>query len=325
MINIAFFGTSQFAANMLSALNALSKSSKYILSMVVCKPIKDNDSLNQHSVKYLLKSLKHIKLYQPNNLKITKKEGLYFYKTFIKLKIDLVIVTDYGFIIPNVLLKQPKYGFIGIHPSLLPQFRGASPIQYTILNKIKYSGISIIKLNKRMDAGDIFYQKKIIIKSKDTNTTLKNKLINIGKKIIFIILPYIIEKKIFKIPQNHKKASYTFLMIKSSGEINFKEPANFISKYIKALEPWPGSYTFHNNNQLKILKAKEIKISYKKKYFINNQYGSIVKVNKQNILVQTGVNLLSLQLIQLENRKKMWVNDFINGYLIKEGDILGNK
>ncbi len=325
MINIAFFGTSQFAANMLSALNALSSSSKYILSMVVCKSIKDNDSLNQHSVKYLLKSLKNIKLYQPTNLKITKKEGLYFYKTFIKLKIDLVIVTDYGFIIPNILLKQPKYGFIGIHPSLLPHFRGASPIQYTILNKIKYSGISIIKLNKKMDAGDIFYQKKILITLMDTNITLKKKIITLGKKIIFIILPYIIEKIIFTIPQNHKKASYTFLMIKTNGEINFKEPASFIIKNIKALDPWPGSYTFHNNNQLKILKAREIKIFYKKKYIINNQYGSIVKANKKNIFVQTGFNLLSLQLVQLENRKKMWVNNFINGYLIKEGDILGNK
>jgi len=324
MINIAFFGTSQFATNILSALIALSKSSKYILSMVVCKSIRDNTLLNQYSVKHLLKSLNNVQLYQPNNLKINTKEGLYFYKIFIKHKIKLVIVTDYGFIIPNILLKKPKYGFIGIHPSLLPQFRGASPIQYTILNKVKYTGISIIQLNKKMDAGNIFYQKKIIIKSKYTNIILKKKLINIGKKIIFNILPYIIEKKILQIPQNYKKSSYTFLIIKKSGEINFKETASSIIKCIKALEPWPGSYTFHNNNQLKILKAKEIKI-FDKKYNINNKCGHIIKANKKEILVQTGFNLLSLQMIQLENRKKMWINNFINGYLIKEGDILGNK
>lgn len=325
MINIAFFGTSRFATNILSALIALSKSSEYILSMVVCKSIKNNNFFNKNSVNHLLKSLNNIKLYQPNNLKITTQEGLYFYKTFIKNKIDLVIVTDYGFIIPNILLKQPKYGFIGIHPSLLPQLRGASPIQYTILNKMKYSGISIMKLNKKMDAGNIIYHEKIIIKSNYNNTILKDKLINIGKKLIFTIIPYIIEKKILKIPQNHNKASYTSLIMKKSGEINFQESANVIVKYIKALEPWPGSYTFHNNNQLKILKAKEIKISYKKKYTINNQCGYIIKVNKKEILVQTGINLLSLQLIQVENRKKMWVNNFINGYLIKEGDFLGTK
>ncbi|NIH16500.1 MAG: methionyl-tRNA formyltransferase [Buchnera aphidicola (Periphyllus lyropictus)] len=246
---------------------------------------------------------KKIKFLQPKNL--NSKKTFNYIKN---INPDIMIIVSYGLIIPKKIIKIFPLGCINIHTSLLPKFRGPSPIQSVILLGKKKTGITIIQINKKIDEGDILYQKKILINKKDTYKSLKKKLCFEGKKCLILCLKKIIKNKIIKIKQDNKKSTYTKKIKKKDGLINWNNSASTIEKKIRAFNPWPGTFFFIKKIMIKIWKAEIIKLKKKIKP------GIIFKVNKNGIIISTKKNFINIKEIQISGKKKNKVNIILNAY-----------
>jgi len=176
-----------------------------------------------------------------------------------KLKIenlqpDLAIVCAYGQIIPKEILEIPKFGILNIHPSLLPKYRGATPIQTAILNGDKQTGVTIMKMDEKMDHGKIVKSQKLKVKSQNY-IELSKELANTGAKLLIQILPGYLNGKIITNPQNHTQATFTQLIKKGDGLIDWQKGAQKIDQQIRAYFPWPGSYFMVDNKRFIIHQA----------------------------------------------------------------------
>ncbi len=180
---------------------------------------------------------------------------------FKKLKADVGVLAWYGKILPKEILAIPKHGVLNVHPSLLPKYRGPSPVQAAIMNGDKQTGATIFKMDEQMDHGPIVAQFKEKIKVNDTAETLYERLFTLGGEVLTTILPSYLEGSIELRKQNHKKATYTRLLRRGSGKIDWKTSDQKIERFIRALHPWPGSWTrvkilgYKDTRRLKILKA----------------------------------------------------------------------
>lgn len=170
----------------------------------------------------------------------------------------LFIVADYGKIIPKNILGIPEYGAINIHPSLLPKYRGPSPIQSFILSEEKETGVTIILLDEEMDHGPILAQRRLDIKCPSSlgHKQLEEKLAELGGELLVKTIPNLIARKIKPIPQDHNKATYTKKITKKDGEINLNESPEIIERKIRAFTPWPGAYFFANDKRIIVTKAE---------------------------------------------------------------------
>jgi len=213
---------------------------------------------------------------------------VYDFKKIEELKPDLVIVASYGKIIPKKILEIPKYGCLNVHPSLLPKYRGPSPIQTTILNGDKKTGVTIILMDEKIDHGKIISNSKFLISKKFTYPELCQKLANLGVKLLIQTIPEWIKGEIKPKPQEESKATYTKILKREDGKIDWSKPGREIERQIRAFNPWPGAFTFikHKNKTLriKILEA-------------------IVKDNK-----------LIIKKLQPEGKKPMSFEEFKRGY-----------
>ena len=201
-----------------------------------------------------------------------------------KIKPDLVIVASYGKIIPKDVLNIPECGVINIHPSLLPKYRGASPIQTAILNSDKITGISIMLMDEKMDHGPIISNSQFPISRKYTYKELEKELAMRGAKLLLEILPKWIGGKIKAKEQDHEKASYTRILKRADGEIDWKKTPKEIDCQVRAFDPWPGTYTIWNNKRIKILETEIIK------------------------------SKLIIKKVQPEGKKPMTLEDFLKGH-----------
>jgi len=192
------------------------------------------------------------------------------FKKTEKLKPDLVIVASYGKIIPKKILEIPKYGCLNVHPSLLPKYRGPSPIQTTILNGDKKTGVTIILMDEKIDHGPIISNSKFEIRnSKLTYGELNVKLAKLGVKLLIETIPKWIRGEIKIKPQDHSKATYTKILKREDGKIDWSKSAQEIERQVRAFNPWPGTFTFikHKNKTLRI-KVLEADISKDNKLII---------------------------------------------------------
>jgi len=196
---------------------------------------------------------------------------VYDFKKIEKLKPDLVVVASYGKIIPKKILQIPKYGCLNVHPSLLPRYRGPSPIQTTILNGDKKTGVTIILMDEKIDHGPILGQRELEFSIFNFQfSKLHNKLAELGAKLLIETIPKWIKGEIKTKPQNHSKATYTKILKREDGKINWSKPVQEIERQIRAFNPWPGTFTFikHKSKTLrvKILEAdtKDNKLIIKK-------------------------------------------------------------
>lgn len=186
---------------------------------------------------------------QRNNLKIVGRlEDL-------NESFELAILVAYGFIIPKRILDIPKYGFINIHPSLLPKFRGPAPIQAAILAGEKETGVTIMQLDEEVDHGSILAQEKVTIAPSDTTQSLTEKLAIVGVNLLLSVLPNYLNNKQTLVPQNHKKATYTEKITKDSGRIDLAKPPSpkEINRMTHAYFPWPSVWTEIEGKRFKIL------------------------------------------------------------------------
>ncbi len=179
------------------------------------------------------------------------------YKDIKKIKPDLVIVANFGKILPRDVLAIPRYGCLNIHPSLLPKYRGATPIQSAILNDDKETGVTIILMDEKIDHGPIISNSKFKIKnSKLTYRELHNELAKLGAKLLIETIPRWIKGKIKPRLQDESEATYTKILTWEDGRIDWKKPIDYIERQVRALNPEPGTYTLYKEKILKILETE---------------------------------------------------------------------
>lgn len=312
MTKIVFLGTPEFAVPILEKL--IDSGHKPVA--VFCapdKPVGRKQILTPPPVK--VAAQKHgISVYQPAN----SRELADTLKT---ISHDLIITAAYGFILPKEVLDAPEHGCLNVHPSLLPKYRGASPIQAAILNGDETTGVTIYKMDEEIDHGAIIANRQApIANRKLTTPELTQELSELGAELLLDILPDWLTGKITPQLQDDSQASFTKIIKKEDGQINWQRSAKEIEQQIRAYTPWPSAYAnLKNKNEsvkIKILEAATIESSP------SHQPGEIFLSSTQDLAIQTGSGALIVKKLQLEGGKPMSAADFLRGHQEIIGQIL---
>ena len=244
------------------------------------------------------------------NVQILQPEDINSSETIIALKamnLDIMVVAAYGQIFTQELLQLPNLGCVNIHASLLPKWRGASPIQHAILSGDEKSGVTIMQMCQKMDAGDIWLQEPCDIEKHDTAQSLHDKLSAIGGDIILNAINAIAEGGRKPTPQDSHSASYCSKLKKDQGQIQWNESADIIERKVRAFFPWPGTYTFYNARRLRIVGADKRVVKEN-----SNEPGTVLGCNSEGILVATGKDAILIKELVPEGGKKVCASDFAN-------------
>ncbi len=311
-LKVLFMGTPDFAVPTLEALC----NSDYEVIGVVTQPDKPKGrgkSVQMTPVKEC--ALKYdIPVFQP--IKIREEKNV---AKLEELDIDFMVVVAFGQILPKSILDIPKYGCINVHSSLLPTYRGAAPIQWTIINGESKTGITTMFMDEGIDTGDILLQEETPIYDDDTGGSLHDRLADMGAKLLIKTLDGLKAGTIKRIKQDDSKSNYVGMLNKNMGKMNFTKSALELERLVRGLNPWPSAYTSLNGKMFKIWAAKAIEDADK---YQDVQGGTIVEINKSSIIVKTSKGLLELFEVQLEGKKRMLVEDFLRGYQVKVGEQL---
>lgn len=309
-MNIVFFGSGKFAVRSLEALVR----QKHHVSLVVTQPDKPKGRhllCHPTEVKTKAQELK-LDIFQPAELNSKP--------TIDKIKqqnADLFIVISYGHILKKNIFELPKLYSLNVHASLLPKYRGAAPINWAIINGENETGITIIKIDYKMDAGDILFSEKIAIEDIDDAQTLEDKLSKLSANAICKALCLIKEGKAFFTKQSEEEATFAPKLKKNSGLIDWDNGAVCIRNQIRGLIPWPTAFTYYRGSLLKVWKAHLIESAEK------DVPGKILEINKNEIKVSCGKGALGISQLQLSGEKRMQVAPFICGHKVTKGDKLG--
>ncbi|MEX0621405.1 MAG: methionyl-tRNA formyltransferase [Candidatus Woykebacteria bacterium] len=260
-IKIVYFGTSEFAVPILKTLYGQQFVGEVEIPLVITAPDAPagRGKTSTSSLVKLIATEFNLNIDTPASLKGNKK----FVSKLKSLNPDFIVLASYGKIIPKEILEVPKKGSINVHPSILPKYRGPSPIGSAILAGDKSTGVTIIKMNEKMDEGDILGTARIRISTKDTAQSLSKKLADLSSKFILHILHLAHLEKIKAKPQNHKLATYTKIIRKEDGLINWKKPPQNLELIIRAYYPWPGVWTKYNGKILKLLPGNKLQLEGK--------------------------------------------------------------
>ena len=298
---ILFMGTPEFAVPILKSIH---NSNNHILE-VFTQPPKKKDRGQKVQVSPIHELANNLKIKVRHPLSLDSENEIDHIK---KLKPDIAIVVAYGKILPKSLLNLDKILFINLHASLLPKWRGAAPIQRSIMNLDNETGISIMKIISKLDAGPVLIQNKIKIDKYTDYQELSEKMSNLGAKLILEALKLIKNGQGKFIDQIETDATYAKKIQKFEAKINWNESANKIVAKINALNPNPGCWFELNGVRLKVLKAKEISI--------NGKPGEIIKKNFTIACLNNAIQILELK---KEGKQKMKTEDFLRGFNLKIG------
>ena len=299
---IVFMGTSNFAVPILKSLYQ----NGYPISVVYTQPPKKSNrglKLSKSPINLFAENIT-LDVRTPQSLKNNNEEELFLNE----LKPDIILVVSFGQMIPKNLLNIPKYGFLNIHASLLPKLRGAAPIQRSIMNRDKESGISIMKINENLDEGPVCNQYSLKISEKMNAEELSEKLSLIASEKILYILDNIYDGNLEFKDQDHSKATYAKKIQKLEGKIDWNENADKIIGKINGLYPYPGAFFSFNGERYKILKAEKSSSTGKP--------GDIVSENFEVCCGEGSIKVLS---IQREGKRVQQINEFLLGTQIKKG------
>lgn len=312
MKKIVFMGTPEFSVPI---LKALIEAEDLEIVAVVTQPdrkVGREQILTASPVKKL--ALKHnLLVLQPEKL-----SGSEEMETILSWELDLLITAAYGQYVPTKLLKAPKYKAINVHASLLPKYRGAAPIHYALLNGDEKTGITIMYMEKEMDAGNIISQREIEIDESDDTGTLFEKLSLIGRDLLLDTLPEIFSGTNQSILQDKSQVTYSPMISKAQEKIIWTKSANDISNHVRALRPAPGAYTLLNGERFKIWDTKVIEET------TNAKAGVIVRVNKEELIVAAGDGqLVSLLSVQPAGKRRLAIEEYLAGIDLEKGDLFG--
>lgn len=306
-MKIIFMGSPEFA---IPALKGLALSKHNVIAVFTSKPKKRDRYLNiQRSPIHKLASALSIPVYTPDSLKSNDVQNL-----IATLDADVIVVAAYGLIIPKAILKMKKYGCINIHPSMLPKYRGAAPIQRTIINGEKETAVCIIQMDQGVDTGDIILCQKFHLAKNICFSELHDQCAKVGAKLLVKAIKYI--HTLPRIPQSQDGASYAHKLSRSESKINWYESAYAIDCKIRGMNPWPGTFFTYNNCNIKVLKAKIVNNSH------NLQPGTVKIVNNNKLLVACQEHFLELLSLQLPGRKELSSSQFLCGYHILQDTVL---
>ena len=300
---IIFMGTPDIAAQHLSILieNKLN-----LIGVFTQPPRKKNRGMRvEESAVHQIAKKNNIEIYYPSTIddKVIEQTK--------SLKPDLIIVVAYGIILPTSFINIPKYGCINIHVSLLPRWRGAAPIEHALLAGDNKTGISIININSKLDAGDILMQESFFLDQNMYSDDLALNLTNLGKTAMIKILPLIFKNKIIGKKQDENKVTFANKFLNEDRKINFNNSTTDVYNHIRAHGPKPGSWFTYKGERIKIIKAKKTKES--------GQSSTIL--NKDFIIGCKDGGIIPL-LIQREGKKTVNLDDFLRGFTFSIQDKL---
>ncbi len=303
-LNVVFMGTPEFS---IPSLQILIKNKFNILSVYTQPPKKSKrgQKINPSPVERFCKSNK-INFRKPTNL--NNSEEL---KKFNELSPDIVIVVAYGQMIPKFFFNISKFGFINLHASLLPKWRGAAPIQRAIMNGDKKIGLSIMRIEEKLDTGAVLSKRELILDSNETHGEIEKKLSTVGANLLIESLVEIKNGNAKFINQINSEATYAKKIDKNETKINWNLDANKVLAHIHGLSPNPGAWFKYENERFKVLKAKKTKISGK--------YGLILD---ENLTVACKSNSIQILELQRQGKKKQTAVEFLLGKKINKGKFL---
>ena len=304
-MKIVFMGTPDFSVN---ALENIVKAGHDII-VVITQP--DKPKGRGGKMQYTPVKEKALELgldvYQPQRVKETE-----FIEKLKEMNPDAIVVIAFGQILPKAILDMPKYGCINVHASLLPKYRGAAPIQWSVIDGEKETGVTTMYMNEGLDTGDIIDKVVVPIDKKETGGSLFDKLAIEGGKLILKTLIELENGTAVRTPQDDSKSNYAGMINKQLGKIDFNKSANEIERLIRGLNPWPSAYTKMDGKTLKIWDA-DVDDSEN-----DSAPGTITEVGKDFIRVATGKGSLKILELQLEGKKRMKTRDFLNGAKIPD-------
>ncbi|MBQ9699470.1 MAG: methionyl-tRNA formyltransferase [Lachnospiraceae bacterium] len=308
-MKIIFMGTPDFSVG---ALNSIVEAGHEVALVVTQedKPKGRGQEMQYTPVKEA--AIKHgIEVYQPHRIKTEEAmEKLRSYDA------DVFVVVAYGQIFSKELLEMPKYGCINIHASLLPKYRGAAPIQWSIIEGEKVTGVTTMYMADGVDTGDMLEKVEVEIADDETGGSLHDKLMEAGANLIVSTLQKLESGTATRTVQDEALSTHTKKLDKSLGDIDFTKSAVEIERLIRGLNPWPSAYTRYNGKTLKIWKAQVIDRDY------DGQPGQIVDKTKQAIIVKTGKGALAITELQIEGKKRMTTESYMCGATIDMGAVL---
>jgi methionyl-tRNA formyltransferase len=306
---VIFMGTPDFS---LASLEMLAESESLEIIAVYTQPDREagrGQKIVESPVKKYAMS-RGLRIMQPESLK--NADAVSQMKA---LSPDVAVVSAYGKIIPENILAVPPRGCLNIHPSLLPKYRGATPIPSAILNGETVTGISVMLLDPGMDTGPVLKQREEAISNDDTSETLSERLAKAGAELLMDVLPPWLEGKIIPVPQDDSQATYTKVISKEDGKIDWNTGAIDIWRRIRAFQPWPGCFTTWAGRNLKIAGALPLDMP-------SSEPGKVIPVEGPvSVGIECGRGVLGLTRVQLEGKKQMSVEEFIRG----QGDFVGSK
>jgi methionyl-tRNA formyltransferase len=320
-MKIVFMGTAELSCASLEKLvgqaSSLSEDGQdarptFSVAAVVTQPDKPKgrELKSQFSPVKILAGKLNLPVFQPAKARDEK-----FISELRELKPDLIVVVAYGQILPQSILDLPKFGCLNVHTSLLPKYRGASPIQSAILNGEAETGVTIMKMDAGLDTGEIVAQERTPILPEDNSQTLHDRLAQLGAELLVGTIPDYVARKILPKPQPTEGASYTAKIKKEDGKIDWNEPAEKILSRLRAFTPWPGAFTFFPAGSkprlLKIWKAEVVKHS--------GRIGEVLSADKTGVVVGCGQDALWILELQREGGRRLSAQEFLAGYALEVG------
>ena len=300
---ITFMGTPDIAAQ---HLNILIENNLNIVGIFTQPPRKKNRGMRiEKSDVHQIADKNNIEVFYPSTIDDTVIEQVK------SLEPDLIIVIAYGIILPSSFLTIPKYGCINIHVSLLPRWRGAAPIEHALLAGDDVTGISIISVSPKLDAGDILMQESFALDKDINRDELTLNLTNLGKKILMKTLPLLFENKLIRKKQDESKVTYANKFLSEDRKINFYNSTDDVFNHIRAHGPKPGSWFTYKGERIKIIKAKKI-----------NELGESSTILNKDFMIACKNGAILPEFIQREGKKVVSLDDFLRGFTFSIQDKL---
>lgn len=309
-MDLIFMGTPAFALPALERIYA----SKHQLTHVVTMP----DKPSGRHLKVVPGPVKAwaerhgLPVFQPPNL--TEEAVIH---AFNEMTFDTALICAYGRIIPDWLLEHSKFGCINIHPSLLPRYRGPSPIETSILNGDRVTGTTIMEVTRKLDSGAILLQQELAISPDDTSRTLSQKLSELSAVLVVRVLDGLEAGSIKAVPQNDALATYTRKFVAYDGMLDLKEPAVELVNKVRAFDPRPGTFFLHKGKRIKVLKAVALEQD------TEAQVGTVLQAKDGSAVLATGRGLLQLLLVQPEGKRTINSAELFHGRYFGPGDLIG--
>lgn len=304
-IRVVYMGTPEFAVNALKSII----DDGYNVVGCYTQP----DKMQGRSSKLIASPVKEcaaahgIPVFQPEKIRLEENV-----EELRSLAPDIIIVAAFGQILPLSILEMPKYGCINIHASLLPRYRGAAPIEWSVINGEKETGVTTMFMAEGLDTGDIIEEAVTEIGAKETAEELRSRLAELGAELILSTMKAVISGDFKRTPQDDSKSNYAVRLSKEMGKADWNLPAVKIERLIRGLRPWPVVYSSLSGRGLKIYAADVVED-------MSGEPGEIIEVGKKNFVVACGEGALRIRMVQPEGKKMMDAASFLNGNKLTVG------